>query len=92
MKEFTKAQFTRQIYDVYDLSAYQCWGTESCAELLETRIEYARTHNWGLVELIDRKKSHPVYVEPGRWVVLFNDEIVAYNLPDEVFKKRFKTK
>ena len=64
-------------------------GTAATADVIRQHGIYCDLGPLDTCVVCDNKMPCAAWLKNGYWVVLGIDSIVAYNLPDEVFRERF---
>lgn len=65
-------------------------GLESTRDVIRARVDYAEMWKNGCIEVMDDDCDAPAVVHERRWLVLYRRTVTDYNLPDDVFFKRFR--
>lgn len=86
--EFIKVRSIHK-YGARYFDAMRWDGTESAAAAIRDRVLYCELGTLDTCVVCDNKIPSPVWLKHGYWVVLSDDEIIAYNLPDAVFIARY---
>lgn len=88
--DFTKVMCIQDYAPDSEYEAIRWDGREATRDVIRTRVDYAEMWKNGCIEVMDDDRDAPAVVHERRWLVLYGRTIAAYNLPDDVFFKRFR--